>query len=77
MYCAFIIIASSGMGEGWGSSVVESTTARMSLLMLGVAAVHWRYGELAAANPQASSVSRKARGCRAETRSKESSTVKT
>ena len=45
--------------------------------MLGVAAVHWRYGELAAANPRASSVSQKARGCRAETRSKESSTGKT
>ena len=28
LYCAFIIIVSSGMGEGWGSSVVESTTAR-------------------------------------------------
>ena len=45
--------------------------------MLGVAAVHWRHGELAAANRQASSVSQKARGCRAETRNKESSTVKT
>ena len=45
--------------------------------MLEVAAVHWRYGELAAANPRASSVSQKARGCRAETLSKESSTVKT
>ena len=45
--------------------------------MLGVAAVHWRHGELAAANPQASSVSQKARGCRAATRNKESSTVKT
>ena len=45
--------------------------------MLGVAAVHWRYGEFAAANSRASSVSQKARGCRAETRSKESSTVKT
>ena len=43
--------------------------------MLGVAAVHWRHGELAAANPRASSVSQKARGCRAETRSNESSTV--
>ena len=28
LYCAFIIIVSSGMGEGWGSSVVESTSAR-------------------------------------------------
>ena len=45
--------------------------------MLGVAAVHWRNGELAAANPRASSVSQKVRGCRAETRSKENSTVKT
>ena len=45
--------------------------------MLGVAAVHWRHGELAAANPQASSVSQKTRGCRAETRNKEGSTVKT
>ena len=35
------------------------------------------YGELAAANPRARSVSHKVRGCRAETRSKESSTVKT
>ena len=43
--------------------------------MLGVAAVHWRYGEFAAANSRASSVSQKARGCRAETRSKESSKV--
>ena len=45
--------------------------------VLGVAAVHWRHGELAAANPRASSVSQKTRGCRAETRSKESSTMKT
>ena len=45
--------------------------------MLEVAAVHWRYGELAAENPRASSVSQKARGCRAETLSKDSSTVKT
>ena len=45
--------------------------------MLGVATVHWRYGELAAANPRARSVSHKTRGCRAQTRSKESSTVKT
>ena len=44
--------------------------------MLGVAAVHWCYGELAA-NAITSSVSQKARGCRAEMRSKESSTVKT
>ena len=44
--------------------------------MLAVAAVHWRHGELAAANSQASSVSQKASGCRAETRSKESPTVK-
>ena len=44
--------------------------------MLGVAAVHWRHGELAVANPQANSVSQKARGCRAETRNKESSAVK-
>ena len=44
--------------------------------MLRVAAVHWCYGELAA-NGRASSVSQKARGCRAEMRSKESSTVKT
>ena len=45
--------------------------------MLGVAAVHWRYAELAAVSPRARSVSHNARGCRAETRSKESSTVKT
>ena len=45
--------------------------------MLGVATVHWRYGELAATNPRARSVSHKACGCRAETRGKESSTVKT
>ena len=45
--------------------------------MLGMAAVHWRYGELAAANPRASSVSQKARACRVETHIKESSTVKT
>ena len=44
--------------------------------MLGVAAVHWCYGELAA-NARTSSVSDKARGCRAEMRSKESSTVET
>ena len=44
--------------------------------MSGVAAGHWHYGELAAASPRSSSVSQKARGCRAEARSKESSTVK-
>ena len=45
--------------------------------MLGVAAVHWCYGEFAAANSRgASSVPQKARGCRAEMSSKESSTVK-
>ena len=44
--------------------------------MLGVAAVHQRHGELAAANPQARSVSQKAGGCRVETRSKQSSMVK-
>ena len=44
--------------------------------MLGVAAVRWCYGELAA-NARTSSVSQKARGCRAETRSKGSSMVKT
>ena len=37
--------------------------------MLGVAAVHWCYSELAA-NGRTSSVSQKARGCRAEMRSK-------
>ena len=47
------------------------------IIMLGVADVHWRHGELAAANPQASSVPQKARGCRAETRNKESSRAKT
>ena len=45
--------------------------------MLGVAAVHWRYGEFAAASSRASSVPQKARGCRAETSSNGSSTVKT
>ena len=44
--------------------------------MLGVAAAHWRYGEFAAANSRASSVSQTARGCRAEKRSKESSKLK-
>ena len=43
--------------------------------MLGVAAVHWCYGELAANGR--TTVSQKARGSRAEMRSKESSTVKT
>ena len=47
------------------------------VVMLGVAAVHCRHGELAAANSRASSISQKARGCCAETRSKQSSKVKT
>ena len=45
--------------------------------MLRVAAVHRRHDRLAAANPRTSSVPQTARGCRAETRSKESSKVKT
>ena len=44
--------------------------------MLGVAAVHWRYGELAGKSASKFSLT-EGGGCRAETRSKESSTVKT